>query len=326
MRIAVVGTGAMACLFAAKLAPQADVVMLGAWQEGVRALQARGLFLKENERVTRFPINAYGDPSQVEPLDVALVLVKGYQTPRAARWAAHLLRPTGLALTLQNGLGNLEIIAAQVGAHRAALGVTMQGATMIKPGCVRHGGEGPTTIAATFETRARLDTVAGLFRRAGMQTNVTDDVQALVWGKLVVNSAINALTAILLVPNGRLAEDNDTRAVMAAIALETASVARAVGVALPFDDPAERAIAVARATGSNFSSTLQDVLRGTPDELDQINGAVIREGRRLGIPTPLNEGLLRLARQVKGPEAAPVTARSILSLVEGFTEAAPIAD
>ena len=305
MRIAIIGTGAMGCLFGAKLSPRADVTMLGTWRDGVRALQESGISLGEDSREVNMPVRALGGPIGLEPVDLALVLVKGYQTERAANWARQILREDGIALTLQNGLGNLEIIAAHVGVNRAALGVSMQGATLLGPGRVRHGGRGMTTIAVTSETRARLEVVASLFTQAGIETRLTDDVRTLLWSKLVVNTAINALTAILRVPNGWLAENADARAVMAEAAHETATVARALGVVLPFDDPASRAVEVVKATAANYSSTLQDVLRGTPNELEMINGAVIREGKRLGIPTPVNEALLHLSQAVE--RASPTT-------------------
>jgi 2-dehydropantoate 2-reductase len=304
MKIGIIGTGAMGCLFAAKLAPAADLVMLGTWNEGVVALQERGVCLTEDGAEVNVPVSAFGDPLQVERVDLALVLVKGYQTKRAAKWARLTLSEGGIALTLQNGLGNLEAIAAEVGQDRAALGVSMLGATLLGPGCVRHGGRGLTTIASSVENRARLEEVAALFTRAGIETRLTGEVRTLLWNKLVVNSAINALTAILRVPNGWLVENADARAVMAQAARETAAVAKGLGVELAFDDPAARAVEVAQATAANYSSTLQDVMRGTPNELDMINGGVVREGMRLGIPTPVNEALLSLARA--SGEANPV--------------------
>lgn len=294
MRIGIIGTGAMGSLFAAHLAPLADVTVMGTWREGVRALNDYGVRLEREGQETVVAVRAISDPSHCAPVELALVLVKGYQTERAAEWARLILKPDGIAVTLQNGLGNLEILQAYVGVQRAALGVSMQGATLLGPGHVRHAGRGPTTIAYSPHTRARLEEIAALFNRAGIETYLTDDVEGLLWGKLVVNTAINALTAILQVPNGWLVENPHARALMAAAAQETANVARARGVTLPYPDPVARALQVATATAANKSSTLQDVLRGAPTELERINGAVAREGKRLGVPTPVNQALLDL--------------------------------
>ncbi|MBN1888242.1 MAG: pantoate--beta-alanine ligase [Thermoflexales bacterium] len=286
----------MACLFGARLAPVVDqVAMLGTWVEGVRVLREEGIRFVQGEAETRLAVRALDKPDGVQT-DLVLVLVKSHQTARAAAWAAQILRPGGLALTLQNGLGNLEQLVAVVGPQRSALGVSMQGATLLGPGHVRHGGDGPTVLATTPATEARLQELATLLRQAGFETSLVDDARALVWGKLVVNAAINALTAILRVPNGALAEQEDARELMSEAARETAAVAQALGIALPYADPAGRAVEVARKTAVNRSSMLQDVLRGTPTEIEAINGAVVELGRQLGLPTPVNETLLRLVR------------------------------
>jgi len=293
MRIAIIGIGAMGCLFGARLAPLADVVMVGTWPEGLAALRERGITLADAQGERTIPVQVAG-AAALPPCDLALILVKSYQTARAARQAAEWLAPQGLALTLQNGLGNDEVLAASLGAARVALGVTAQGAMLLGPGRVYHAGAGPTHLGVTPLTRERLEEVGALFRQAGLETHLTENITGLVWGKLVVNSAINPLTALLRVPNGALLENESARALMEAVAWETARVAQAQGIRLPFDDPAERVREVAARTACNRSSMLQDVLRGTPTEIEAINGAVVRAGQRLGVPTPINATLWRL--------------------------------
>lgn len=293
MRIGIIGTGAMGSLLAAYLAPHTDVTVLGTWQEAIHAMNAHGVRMAHEGQEIFVPVRATTEPHSVREVDFAIVAVKAHQTERAARWANEILKPKGIALTLQNGLGNYEILTQHVGKERAAMGVTMQGATLVGAGHVHHAGRGVTTLAATGKTHAALTELAALFNRAGMETQLANDVQSLMWGKLVVNSAINALSAIYRVPNGWLVENPETRALLSAAAQETANVANALGITLPYHDPIARAIQVATATAGNKSSTLQDVLRGAPTELDHINGAVVREGKRLGVPTPVNEQLLR---------------------------------
>ncbi len=284
----------MGSLFAAKLAPHAELMVLGTWTQAVETINARGICLERDSETEIVRVRATTDPRSVHAMDLALIAVKAHQTERAARWANAILKRDGIALTLQNGLGNFEILAAHIGAERAAMGVTMQGATLLGPAHVRHAGQGSTTLAATASTQRAVEQFAALLNRAGMETHLAHDVSGLMWGKLVVNSAINALTAIYRKPNGWLVENPEARALLSAAAQETANVARALGVQLPYADPVERALQVATATAANKSSTLQDVLRGAPTELERINGAVVREGKRLGIPTPVNEKLLRI--------------------------------
>ncbi|MCC7163134.1 MAG: 2-dehydropantoate 2-reductase [Anaerolineae bacterium] len=294
MRIGIIGTGAMGSFLAAHLAPQHDVTVLGTWNGAVDELNRVGVRLERDGEHFQTPVPATTDPATVSAVDTALIAVKGHQTERAARWAKQILKPQGLAVTLQNGIGNYEIVAQHVGAARAGVGVTMLGATLLGAGHVRHAGQGPTLLAATAITQTRMQTLCDVLNRAGIETQLTNDIAGLVWGKLVVNSAINALSAIYRVPNGSLVEHPETRALLSAAAQETAQVANALGIALPYADPVARTIQVATATAANKSSTLQDVLRGAPTELDRINGAVVREGKRLGVPTPVNEQLMRV--------------------------------
>lgn len=313
MRIAIIGIGAMGCLFGARLAPWADVLMVGTWPEGVAALRERGITLVDAEGEHIVPVQAISDGGGFEsrPYELALILVKSYQTVRVAEQAAALLAPDGLALTLQNGLGNREALVARLGVERVAQGVTAQGATLLGPGRVYHAGEGPTYLGVTTGTFDRLEAVAALFRRAGFETHLTEDIAGLAWGKLVVNAAINPLTALLRVPNGALLEDEDARMLMEAAARETAAVAQAQGIALPFADPAARAREVAARTASNRSSMLQDVLRGGPTEIEAISGAVVCEGRRLGVPTPINETLWHLVRALGASQSAQAGGRKV---------------
>ncbi len=294
MKIGILGTGAMGSLFAAQLAPHAQTIVLGTWRDAVEEINARGICVERDGAMECARVRALTDPRAAPKVDVALLAVKAHQTERAAQWARAILQHDGIALTLQNGLGNFEILAAQVGVERAAMGVTMQGATLLGPAHVRHAGRGATTLAATASTERAVEQIAARLNRAGIETHVAHDVSGLMWGKLVVNSAINALTAIFRQPNGWLVENPQARALMSAAAQETANVANALGVQLPYADPIACALQVATATAANKSSTLQDVLRGAPTELDRINGAVVREGKRLGVPTPVNEQLLRV--------------------------------
>jgi len=299
MRVAIFGVGAMGSLFGAKLSPHADVTLVGRWPEQLAALNNEGLLLQTSNGERRVPLRATDDPSSLAPVDTALILTKSAGTPRAARQAAGVLTGDGLAVTLQNGIGNLETIAAEVGPERATLGVTAQGAAVLAPGVVRHAGPGPTHLAIRPEIAGQVEEVASLFEEAGLETHVTSSVESLVWGKLAVNAGINALTAILRVPNGALLESGWSRELMREAARETAAVAAALGVALPYDDPVERVETVARMTAPNRSSMLQDVLRGTTTEIETINGAVVREGERLGVPTPVNAMLYRLVKAVE---------------------------
>jgi len=291
MRVTILGTGAMACLFGARLAAVAEVTLVGTWAEGLAAIEEHGIVVAEGLRESSgdsstIPVRAARLGAAIEPADLVLVLVKAWQTENVAGHISNLQSPKGITLTLQNGIGNLEKLGP-----RAHLGVTTQGATLLGPGRVRPGGAGPTHVAGP-------EWVVELFRRAGFEAHQAGaaQVDGLVWGKLVVNCGINALTALLRVPNGELLARPDAAQLMERAATECAAVARAKGIALPFPDPVARVREVAQKTAVNRSSMFQDILRGAPTEIEAINGAVVREGESLGVPTLVNEILWRLVK------------------------------
>ena len=220
----------------------------------------------------------------------ALVLVKSWQTERVAKQLERCLTTAGIALTLQNGLGNYEALKGALGQERVALGVTTVGARMLEPGYVQHTGEGKVMIGF----HPKLGELRELLKKTGFQVEMIADPESLLWGKLVINAAINPLTALLRVANGELLERPAAREVMAEAAREAALVATRQGIALPYTDPLEAVENVAFNTAQNISSMLQDVLRGTPTEIDAINGAILQAGERLGVPTPVNRMLWRL--------------------------------
>lgn len=236
------------------------------------------------------------------PVDLLLVLVKAYATADAIRWAAGAVGPQTVALTLQNGLGNAEALVEAIGGGRVLAGTTAQGATLLAPGKVAHGGEGPTSVGAWEPggpAAATASEVAALFSKAGIPTEAVPDPRPQLWRKLVINCAINPVTALLRVPNGALLEQPAARRLMEAAAREAGAVAAAAGVDLD-GDPVALAQAVAQRTAANRSSMLQDVERGRRTEIAAINGALAARGKALGVPTPVNETLADLVRALTG--------------------------
>jgi 2-dehydropantoate 2-reductase len=314
MKVGIIGAGAMGSLLGFYLSAAAEVWLLDSWQAQVDAINATGL-RRELDGIAelRHP-RAASDPAAIGACDVVLVLVKAHQTRWAAEQAQLLLKPDvgqadqvisghaadrpvapagTLVVTLQNGVGNQDVLAAVLGSARVGQGVTALGATLLAPGRVRHAGQGPTVFARAPDP-AGMAALAALFNACNLPADLTDDLDALVWNKVLVNAGINALTALLRVPNRALATVPQARALLEQVVAEAAAVAQAHGVAVQPDEAQARALAVAEATGANRSSMLQDVLRGSPSEIATINGAVVREGQRLGIPTPVNALLTAL--------------------------------
>jgi 2-dehydropantoate 2-reductase len=300
MSLLIVGTGALACLFAARLAQGGNkVTMLGTWKEGLEALQRDGVCLQDLDGKRNFyPVETVQGQLTGRDYHQALVLVKSWQTERAARQLAQCLSADGLALTLQNGLGNDQVLKAALTAERVVQGVTMLGARMLEPGQVLFTGNGKVFLGA----HSRLGEMSGLLDNAGFQVEVVADTISLQWGKLVINAAINPLSALLRVNNGTLLVRPAARQVMADVAAEAVHIADLKGITLPYPDPLRTVEDVAKSTASNYSSMLQDVLRGMPTEIDAINGAIVQEGERLGAPTLANRMLWLLVKGLEEPK------------------------
>ena len=259
--------------------------MLGTWSDGIVTLNKDGVRLVDADGIDhKYSVHATDDPRECKNVKYVVVLVKAWQTERVAGQLKDCLADDGLVLTLQNGLGNRETLIQSLGLDRVALGSTTTGATLLGPGLVKAGGEGVISL----EQNQALGPMEEALKSAGFKVQPVEDADALIWGKLVVNAAINPMTALLRVKNGELLERPSARELMKALAIETASVARAENIQLPFDDPVKAAEDVARKTAANTSSMLQDVLRGAPTEIDAICGAVVKTAKKHGIETPVN--------------------------------------
>jgi 2-dehydropantoate 2-reductase len=290
----IVGTGALATFFGARLsASGVKVTMLGSWREGLMALQKDGACLDDRDGQ---PVRATDDPQDCRGAKFALVLVKSWQTERAAGQLANCLSEDGLAVTFQNGLGNDLILSKALGRARVSRGVVTLGATLLGPGVVQSGGGG----VVTMEAHPQISEIFEMLGLADFETNIVEDAEPVIWNKLIVNAAINPLTALLRVKNGEILTNPPARALMGELAVEAASVAKALGVILPFSAPESAVEEVAARTAENISSMFQDVLRSAPTEVDAINGAVTRAGERKRVPTPVNRVVWSLVKAIPG--------------------------
>jgi 2-dehydropantoate 2-reductase len=292
--VLIVGSGAMACLFAARLsAAGVKVTLAGSWRESLEAIRREGVRLSLPDGSTAaYPVETADDPAQIGEVQQALVLVKSWQTEKAAKMLRGCLSRQGVALTLQNGMGNRQMLAEHLGAERVALGISTVGAYLLAPGHVRFGGEGILSLGV----HDRIQPLSERLRQAGFTVEMAPDPDSLLWGKLVINAAINPLSALLNVPNGELLERPTARALMINLAREAAAVAAAQRIPLPYDHAAQTVQDIARRTGSNISSMLQDVRRGAPTEIDAICGAIVQAGEQAGVPTPLNQTMWQLIK------------------------------
>lgn len=299
MRIVVFGAGSLGCGLGGLLAKRHDVVLIGR-KENTDAVREQGLRL-EGEVEAKVGLDARETIDGLSQPDLVVLTTKAYQTKAAVDALSAAPWPDTLAVTLQNGLGNLEVLRGWKGAKAFGATTTM-GATLVSPGNVRLSGLGRTVVGADLdEGGARR--IAEAFSACGLKVDVRRDIAGEIWAKAVVNCCINPLTAILRVTNGRLLESAPVSRLMSDICIECSAVALAACVALPEGRMIDRVRAVAEDTAGNRSSMLRDVELGRRTEIAQLNGAVCRVGSAHGIPTPLNRAV---AAMVEALEPATV--------------------
>lgn len=298
MNVVVLGAGALGSLVGGLLSQRHAVTLVGR-KPHMEAVRASGLRITGASRLVARPRVALSC-GEAEPPDLLLVTVKAYDTARALEDAKPLLGPRTAVLSLQNGLGNLDLVRRAAGEALALGGVTTHGVTFVEPGHVHHAGVGTTLVGGlTQASHALARGVAEAFTEAGIEAEASERIEAEVWAKAIVNAGINPLTAITGLPNGQLLEQPGLRDLLERTVREAAEVARAAGVALPEGDLAERARLVARLTASNKSSMLQDIERGRRTEVESICGAIVATARAHGLEAPLNAALLALVKGIE---------------------------
>ena len=302
MKIAIVGAGAMGSLFGALLAEGGHAVWLhDIWQEHIDAVNQNGITIEFEGKLRRVRLKATADPLQIGRSELVLIFVKATQTEAAAQTAARLAGTRGLVMTLQNGMGNAETIAQFISPDRILVGTTSHGSTMLKAGSIRHAGTGPTTVGmwATGEKAfENARQIADRFTLAGIETTAISDVRPVIWDKLIVNIGINAITALTGIKNGQILDREASRELSTAAIEEAVSVAQSQGIEIR-KDPAAHVFQVAAATASNRSSMGQDVDQRRRTEIKAINGFVVREADRMGIPAPVNRTLTALVQTME---------------------------
>jgi len=299
MKIVIVGAGAMGCLFAALLRRAGfDVGLLekntavrdAILRNGIRLENSLGRYVADGIAVTH-------DAGTIGYADYILFFVKAFDTEQAAASAGPCAGSGTVIVTLQNGIGNVELLTERFPAHCVLAGTTAHGSTLLEPGRVRHAGCGDTAVGPLRpQERSCAEELCSVFAKAGIDARVFDDVFAVLWNKLVVNCGINPLAAILDINNGCILDLEPVRSSMHASVREVVSVAAAKGISMSPDEQVVRVEQVCRATQANICSMLQDIRAGRRTEIDYMNGAVIREARALDLSVPVNSMLSGLVR------------------------------
>jgi len=305
LKIVILGAGALGCAIGAALTQGGNETWLLNRSAGhVEAMRRDGLRVDDARGSRMVPVRASSRPDEVGVADLVIVLVKSLQTEAAMRGAMALVGPDTTVLSLQNGLGHEDILSDIVGRERVLAGKTYVGGVLRSPGHILSGVEGKDTYIGELDGRIspRVRAIAEAFTAAGLRATVSDNIVGTMWDKLLVNVATGALTGITRLTYGQLYDEPLLAATAQAAVAEAIAVARATGVLLTLTEPEQAwRLASAGLAPSFKTSMLQSLEKGSLTEIDFINGSVVRQGERHGVPTPVNATLVAC---IKGIERA----------------------
>ncbi|HEV3154834.1 MAG TPA: 2-dehydropantoate 2-reductase [Candidatus Baltobacteraceae bacterium] len=298
-RVGIIGSGAMGTLFGFHLASRCDVTMLDSNRQILDEIERSG-GLSVNDAPPR-AVRTGRKSRDLFGSNVVFLFVKAVDTLRALRPFAGELSPSTPIVSLQNGVGNEDAIKTALGgAVPVVLGITTESSLTVGPGRVRSSEEGNTIVGSGGASPATSRGIAELLTQSGMRAAVVYDIRPHLWGKLVANAAINALSALLDCDAGEILKEPNAARLAEALAEEAAEVAAALKINLPFANPWQYVTEVIAVGADSKSSMAFDLETGHPSEIDHINGAICAAGRRTGVPTPYNDAMVRLIKAKEG--------------------------
>lgn len=305
MRIAMIGAGAMGSVFGSRLARAgAEVVLFDADRTHIEAIAVGGLHVDAPDGSATLQLPATTNAEAIGDADLAVILVDSNATTEAAKVAKDVLGKNGAALTLQNGIGNVEVLSKALGAKRVIAGVTYNSAARLRAGHVLHSNIGETTIGEIDGSEtARVSEIAHLLRAAGLPVTVSDNAMGHIWMKFVLNAAINPVSAMTGLRPGEIARVAAARELLERVLDEVLDVVAAKGITLPVDDPRGHVLDHAWER-YNRPSMLQHVEEGRRTEIDALNGALLKEAQALGVAVPFNEAVVLAIKSIEARNAA----------------------
>jgi len=299
-KIAVVGAGAVGGYFGGMLARAGAPLIFIGRQSFVDAVKQNGLFLDAVQFRERVKVEASADLAAVRDAEIVLFCVKTTDTAETARELAELLAPNAIMVSMQNGADNAEQIAAASGLKTLPAAVYVAASVPI-PGTVKHVGRGDIVLGPQNEITER---VAAVFTRANIPCRISENLAGELWTKLLWNCALNAMSALGKVTYGEILASADARQLLENTVYEVIAVAKASGIKLVGFENEKVALAtaykIAEQMAATRSSTAQDMMRGKKTEIDSLNGFIVRRGKELNIPVPVNHALFTLVKLAEG--------------------------
>ena len=305
MKIAILGAGALGCAIGSTLSQGGhETSLIDRSAAHVGAMCRDGLQVDDADGSRHIKVRATTQAAEVGAVDLVVVLVKSFHTDSAMRGALDLIGPDTLVLSLQNGLGHEDVLSEIVGRERVLAGKTYVGGVLRGPGHIQSGVSGKLTYIGELDGQVtqRVQAIAEAFNASGLTTTVSDNILGTMWDKLLINVATGAVTGITRLTYGQLYEEPILKETALAAVAEAIAAAKAAGIKLSMSDAEQAWTLAAEGLSPEFkTSMLQSLEKGSVTEIDFINGAVVRWGERLGVPTPVNSTLVAC---IKGIERA----------------------
>ncbi len=303
MKICVVGAGSLGCAIGGTLAENGnDVWLVNRSKERVAAIKKNGLVMRTGDRERTVKVNATTACAEVGEVDLVIILVKSFHTREAMQSAAPLIAPNTVVLSLQNGLGHEEVLSEFVPASHVMLGKSYVGGQLLDLNTVIAGTENKETIIGEFDgaISPRAQAIANAFNASGLRCEVSPNILGVVWDKIFVNVATGAVSGISGLPYGELYQSKELEATAIAAVSEAMRVSKAAGIKTSFTDPQAAWHKAGGGLPYEFkASMLQSLEKGSVTEIDFVNGAVVRAGKKFGVPTPVNETLVACIKGIE---------------------------
>ena len=297
----------MGCLFGAALSRWNQVVLIDVNQPLVDAIRKNGVCVEEPDGTswTQYP-DAASDSTGLGQVDLLIVFVKAMYSYDALKKNRSLIGSDTCLMTLQNGSGHEEILLKFVDCSHVIMGTTQHNSSQLGEGHIRHGGSGPTHIGSLQGPVERLNSIADIFTRCGIETDCSPNEQKLIWDKMFTNVSASALTGILQVPLGYIAENPHAWALCETLIREAVSVAKGIGLDFDEQEKIDEVRAVCRNGPQGITSICSDIARGRRSEVDTISGSVVRASRKSGVPAPAHAFVVELIHAMEERDTTQV--------------------
>jgi len=302
MKIAVVGAGAMGCLYGAYLSKKHQVYMIDALEAQVEAIKNSGITVEEADGSKhQYPgVDAFISGQCHEAVDLVIVFVKSTYTEVALEQNRDLFKDSTIVMTLQNGAGNDRLIEQYVKKENVIIGTSKHNAVNLGKGHIKHPAAGVTTIGSNHQANTQADIASDVLTDGGFEVSVTDDIQRIIWSKLLVNLSVNTFTAITQTPIGYMIKNQHAWDFAKRLIYEAIEVAEADGTYFDRREALEMVKSVCEKAGDGYSSMYQDRKNHVKMEIDAINGAIVEQAKRYGVPTPYNTLIVDLIHAIEG--------------------------